>query len=48
MPTKWRGTAFADTAGNVEIAPDDWTLLDPTGKLLARLYKFAGGPQDGR
>jgi hypothetical protein len=46
--TKWRRTAFEDTAGNVEIAPDDWTLLDPSGMALARLYKVSGGPQDGR
>lgn len=25
--TKWRRTSFEDTPGNVEIAPDDWTLF---------------------
>ena len=41
----WRRTAFASIAGCVEIAPDDWTLLDPSGEPLARLYKVFGGPQ---
>ena len=40
---KWRRTDL-----NSEIAPDDWTLLDPFGEPLARLYKVFGGPQDGR
>ena len=44
----WRRTAFASISGDVEIAPDDWTLLDPSGEPLARLYKVMGGPQDGR
>ncbi|MGO9238259.1 MAG: hypothetical protein ACLP4V_30760 [Methylocella sp.] len=45
---RWRRTAFESISGNVEIAPDDWTLLDPSGEPLARLYKVFGGPQDGR
>ena len=45
---RWRRTAFEDRSGNVEIAPDDWTLLDPSDEPLARLYKVFGGPQDGR
>ena len=49
MPdTKWRRTSFEDTAGNVEIAPDDWTLFDPSGKPVARLYKMAAGPKNGQ
>jgi hypothetical protein len=44
----WRGTAFEDGSGSVEVALDDWTLLDSSGKPLARLYKVMGGPQDGR
>ena len=44
----WRRTAFEDASGSFEVAPDDWTLLDPSGKPLARIYKVAGGPQDGR
>jgi hypothetical protein len=44
----WRRTAFTSINGNVEIAPDDWTLLDPPGEPLARLYKVMGGPQDGQ
>jgi len=36
---KWRRTDL-----NGEIAPDDWTLLDPSGEPLARLYKVFGGP----
>jgi hypothetical protein len=36
---KWRRT---------NLAPDDWTLLDPSGEPLARLYNVSGGPQDGR
>ena len=44
----WRRTAFTSINGNVEIEPDDWTLLDPSGEPLARLYKVMGGPQDGR
>ena len=49
MPSgRWRRTPFTDTAGTVEIAPDDWTLLDPSGEPLARLYKVFGGPQDGQ
>ena len=44
----WRRTAFTSISGDVEIAPDDWTLLDPSGEPLARLYKVFGGPQDGR
>jgi hypothetical protein len=43
----WRRTAFTSINGNVEIEPDDWTLLDPSGEPLA-LYKVMGGPQDGR
>jgi hypothetical protein len=44
----WRRTAFESTSGDVEIVPDDWTLFDPSGVPLARLYKVMGGPQDGR
>jgi len=44
----WRRTAFTSISGNVDIAPDDWTLLDPSGEPLARLYKVFGGPQDGQ
>jgi hypothetical protein len=44
----WRRTAFTSINGDVEIAPDDWTLLDPSGEPLARLYKVFGGPQDGQ
>jgi hypothetical protein len=44
----WCRTAFESIGGDVEIAPDDWTLLDPSGEPLARLYKVFGGPQDGR
>ena len=44
----WRRTAFTSISGNVEIAPDDWTLLDPSGEPLARLYKILGRPQDGQ
>jgi len=43
MPSGWRRTPFTDTAGTVEIAPDDWILLDPSGEPLARLYKVFGG-----
>jgi hypothetical protein len=32
----WRRTAFTSINGNVEIAPDDWTLLDPSSEPLAR------------
>jgi hypothetical protein len=44
----WRRTAFTSINGNIEIAPDDWTLLDPSDKPLARLYKVNCGPQGGR
>lgn len=44
----WRPTAFASISGDVEIAPDDWTLLNPSGEPLARVYKVIGGPQDGQ
>jgi hypothetical protein len=44
----WRRTAFEDAGGSFEFATDDWTLLDPSGEPLARLYKVFGGPQDGR
>jgi hypothetical protein len=44
----WRRTAFEDASGSFEVAPDDWTLVDSSGKPLARLYKVFGGPQDGR
>jgi hypothetical protein len=44
----WRRTAFEDGSGSVEVALDDWTLLDPSGEPLARLYKVFGGPQDGQ
>ena len=40
---KWRRTDL-----NGEIAPDDWTLLDPSGEPLARFYKVFGGPQNGQ
>jgi hypothetical protein len=44
----WRRTAFESISGDVEIALDDWTLLDPSGEPLARLYKVFGGPQNGQ
>lgn len=44
----WRRTTFTSAGGHVEIAPDDWSLLDSSGEPLARLYKVFGGPQDGR
>jgi hypothetical protein len=34
---KWRRTDL-----NGEIAPDDWTLRDPSGEPLAHLYKVFG------
>ena len=30
----WRRTPFEDGSGDVEIAPDDWTLLDPSGRPM--------------
>jgi hypothetical protein len=43
----WRRTVFESISGDVEIAPDDWTLLNPSGEPLARLCKVFGGPQNG-
>ena len=44
----WHRTAFKSIKGEVEVAQDDWTLVNPAGEALARLYKVSGGPQDGR
>ena len=32
----------------VEAAPDDWSLLDPSGQPFARIYKVTGGPNEAR
>jgi hypothetical protein len=40
----WRRTVFTSISGEVEVAQVDWTLLNPAGEPLARLYKVSGGP----
>ena len=46
--TETRPHSIESISGDVEIAPVDWTLLDPSGEPLARLYKVFGGPQNGQ
>jgi len=49
MPeSRWRRTAFEGLNADVDIAPDDWCLQNASGQSLARIYKVADGPQDGR
>ena len=43
---KWRRTTFARLNGDLDIASNDWTLIDSGGEHLARLYKAVGGPHD--
>jgi hypothetical protein len=45
---RWRRTSFRRLDGSIDIAPDDWCLEDPAGQPLARIYRFAYGPQAGR
>ena len=45
---RWRRTSFRRLDGRVEFSPDDWTLADPAGQPLARIYRTTGGPQAGR
>jgi hypothetical protein len=44
----WRRTYFKRLDGSIDFAPDDWTLLDDEGRLLARIYRYMYGPQGGR
>jgi hypothetical protein len=44
---RWRRTSFRRLDGSVEFAPDDWTLEDPAGQPLARIYRTTGAPRDG-
>jgi hypothetical protein len=44
----WRRTSFRRLDGSIDIAPDDWTLEDVNGQPLARIYRYAYGPNAGR
>jgi hypothetical protein len=44
----WRPTSFRRPDGTVETAQDDWTLFDLAGRPVARVYRFAFGPNAGR
>jgi hypothetical protein len=44
----WRRTSFRRLDGSVEFSPDDWTLEDPSGQPLARIYRHLYGPRAGR
>jgi hypothetical protein len=44
----WRPTSFRRLNGASEIAPNDWTLFDGAGKPVARIYRYAFGPNAGR
>jgi hypothetical protein len=44
----WRRTYFKRLDGSVDFAPDDWTLLDDSGRPLARIYHYSFGPNAGR
>lgn len=44
---KWRRTAHKRLDGKIEVMEDDWSLADG-GLSIARLYRIAGGPQDGQ
>ncbi|WP_036282852.1 hypothetical protein [Methylocystis sp. ATCC 49242] len=44
----WRRTSFRRLDGTVDVATDDWSLLDDAGRPLARIYLQDGGPQGGR
>jgi hypothetical protein len=43
---RWRRTGLTRPDGYP--APDDWSLFDEKLGPVARLYRTAGGPQDGR
>ncbi len=43
----WRRTAFKRLDGAVDIADDDWSLAID-GMSAARIYRWRGGPNDGR
>ncbi len=43
----WRPTPFHRLDGAIEIAPDDWSLCDESGRPLARIYHYLYGPQAG-
>jgi hypothetical protein len=43
----WRRTSFRRLNGSIETAHDDWTLFDVTGRPVARIYRYAFGPNAG-
>jgi hypothetical protein len=36
---RWRRTSFRRLDGSIDVTPDDWTLGDPAGQPLARIYR---------
>lgn len=44
----WRRTSFQGINGAPEAAKDDWRLFDAAGKPVARIYRYAFGPNAGR
>ena len=45
---RWHRASFRRLDGSIDVAEDDWSLLDAAGQALARIYKTTGGPRDGR
>jgi hypothetical protein len=44
----WRRTSFRRLDGSIDFSPDDWCLEDVNGQPLARIYRYAYGPNAGR
>jgi hypothetical protein len=45
---RWRRTSFRRLDGSIDVSPDDWCLEDANGQPLARIYRYAYGPNAGR
>ena len=48
MSGNWRQTYFKRLDGAVEMAADNWTLVDDEDQSLARIFRFSFGPNTGR
>ncbi len=40
--------SFRQLDGSIELAADDWCLIDDAGRPLARIYRYLYGPNAGR
>jgi hypothetical protein len=45
---RWRRASFRRLDGSIAFSPDDWCLENSNGQPLARIYRFAYGPNAGR